>query len=217
MSDVLTPFLPSAYDPDEEWKDCNKIDSQEFQLRLNEPLWAMTDALFYLHGYKTNLHESEKFRLLRFKPTVEKMRVYILDAQKTNELTLYDYHVEPITDPNTDDFQKQRDTPFYGSKVRPKEFVEWVKNLPVKLSMLNAEEKENPKPLSDRERISLLKMVIGMAVKGYGYNPQSSRSTTAKEIASDLQLLGVSVDEDTVRKWLRESALQLPSDWNSSP
>ena len=214
MSDVLSPFLPSNNKPDQKWEHFDKISSAEFYQRLNEPLWIMTDALLYLHGYKTNLCEDDKFRFLRFKPTVEKARVYILDAQKTNELKLYDYHIEPVTNPDTDDYQKQRDAPFYTSKVKPKEFVDWAKKLPIKFPMLNFAEGEDPKPLSEKERASLLKIVIGMAVKGYEYNPNASRNTTAKDISSDLQLLGISIDEDTVRKWLKEATQQLPLDWD---
>jgi hypothetical protein len=55
-----------------------------------------------------------------------------------------------------------------------------------------------------KERESLLKIVIGMAVKGYAFNPKASRNTTAAEIAGDLQLLGLGLDEDTVRKYLAE-------------
>lgn len=66
----------------------------------------------------------------------------------------------------------------------------------------------NAKPersLSAKERESLLKLVIGMAVKGYGYDPRASRSSTAKEIAGDLALQDIPLDEDTVRKYLAEA------------
>lgn len=216
MSDVLTPFLPNNNKPDEEWQDFIKITSEEFYKRLNEPLWAMTDALLYLHGYKTNLHDDDKIRFLRFKPTVQKARTYILDAQKTKALELYDYRVESLTKPDTDDFEKQRDAPFYASRVKPKDFVEWAKTLPIKFPMLDIFEEKNPKPLSDKERTSLLKMVIGMAVDTYGYDPKTKRSPIAGEIASALQLRGISLDEDTIRKWLKEAAQHLPSDQGAS-
>jgi hypothetical protein len=60
------------------------------------------------------------------------------------------------------------------------------------------------KMLSARERTSLLKLVIGMAVTGYGYDPTAQRSDQPSEIASDLALAGVPLDADTVRKWLKE-------------
>jgi hypothetical protein len=66
------------------------------------------------------------------------------------------------------------------------------------------------KSLSTRERDSLLKLVIGMAVKGYRYDPAQKRSDIIPDIVGDLQLTGVPLDADTVRKWLREAAELLP-------
>jgi hypothetical protein len=62
-----------------------------------------------------------------------------------------------------------------------------------------------PQTLRSKERDSLLKLVLGMAVDGYGYDPKASRSPVPREIADCLELLGLSIDEDTVRKWLNEA------------
>lgn len=62
------------------------------------------------------------------------------------------------------------------------------------------------KPLNPKERESLLKLIIAMAVEGYGHDPRAGRSTTASEIVGDLDKLGLHLDPDTVRKWLREAA-----------
>ena len=61
--------------------------------------------------------------------------------------------------------------------------------------------------LSERERQSLYKLIIGMAIKGYGHNPFDASKATkkSKEIAGDVALLGMSIDEDTVRKYLTEA------------
>jgi hypothetical protein len=64
--------------------------------------------------------------------------------------------------------------------------------------------------LGTRERESLLKLVIGMAVGGYGYDPRAGRSEQPSQIAADLATAGVALDVDTVRKWLREAAEHLP-------
>ena len=66
------------------------------------------------------------------------------------------------------------------------------------------------KQLGARERESLLKVVIGMAVGGYSYDPKAGRSDRPTEIAGDLERAGVPLDIDTVRKWLREAAELLP-------
>ncbi len=67
-------------------------------------------------------------------------------------------------------------------------------------------------PIGERERESLLKLVIGMAKGGYGYDHKAPRSTTARDVASDLLFSGVALHEDSVRKYLREAATLLPPD-----
>lgn len=64
--------------------------------------------------------------------------------------------------------------------------------------------------LGSRERDSLLKLVIAMATGGYGYNPKAGRSSTATEITNDLQSVGLSLDQDTVRRYLAEGRELLP-------
>jgi hypothetical protein len=66
------------------------------------------------------------------------------------------------------------------------------------------------KLLRTRERESLLKLVIGMAVGGYGYDHAAKRSEQPASIADDLSRLGVGLDIDTVRKWLKQASELLP-------
>ena len=66
--------------------------------------------------------------------------------------------------------------------------------------------------LLTRERETVLKIIIGMAIKGYGHNPQASRNSTAGEVSSDLTLLGIPVSDDTILKYLKEAAEILPPD-----
>lgn len=61
-------------------------------------------------------------------------------------------------------------------------------------------------PLGNREHDTLLKLVIGMAIKGYRYDPAALKSTVLKEIVTDLADLGISIDTDTVRKHLKKAA-----------
>lgn len=62
------------------------------------------------------------------------------------------------------------------------------------------------RPLGTRQRDTLLKLVIGMAVGGYGYEPEATRSSTTSEIVADLAKLGISIDDQTVRGFLKEAA-----------
>jgi hypothetical protein len=62
------------------------------------------------------------------------------------------------------------------------------------------------KPIGTRERNTLLKLVIGMAINGYGHSPGAAKSDAPANIASDLANLGLDVTDDTVRKYLKEAA-----------
>jgi len=66
------------------------------------------------------------------------------------------------------------------------------------------------KSLATRERESLLKLVIGMAMKGYRYDPSALKNTAVPEIVSDLQELALTITDDTVRKYLKEARELLP-------
>lgn len=75
-------------------------------------------------------------------------------------------------------------------------------------SELKAAPKE--KPLGQREGDTLRKLVIGLAMVAYAYDPKAARSEVTAEIASDLAERGLTISDDTVRKHLRESAELLP-------
>ena len=62
-----------------------------------------------------------------------------------------------------------------------------------------------------KERTSVLKLIIGMAVRGYLYEPNAARNTATAEIQSDLENLGIPLDRDTILKWLREASELLPA------
>ena len=67
------------------------------------------------------------------------------------------------------------------------------------------------KPLMTSERDSLLKLVICMAVQGYSYNPEVKKSGIIAEIKSDLELLGIALNDDTIRSYLKQASAKLPA------
>lgn len=99
-----------------------------------------------------------------------------------------------------------------------KQLKDIISNLQSELAKAQRQERlvtERPtkeKPLITRERDTLLKMIIGMAVKGYAYDPNAKKSSSIKDISDDLASLGISLDADTVRKWVKEAAEILPRD-----
>jgi len=66
------------------------------------------------------------------------------------------------------------------------------------------------KPLSARERDSLLRMVIAMATDVYGYDPSAKKNTTTTDICRAAEALNLSIDDETVRKYLKQAAALLP-------
>lgn len=66
------------------------------------------------------------------------------------------------------------------------------------------------KSLGARERESLLKLVLAMAIDGYGYDPSAAKSPTAGELAGHVELLGMSLSDDTIRNYLKEAKELLP-------
>jgi hypothetical protein len=66
------------------------------------------------------------------------------------------------------------------------------------------------KPFTTSERDSLLKLVIGMAVKGYSYDPSAKKNTAVADISTDLVGLGLQLSDDTIRKYLIQGVKKLP-------
>ena len=58
--------------------------------------------------------------------------------------------------------------------------------------------------ITTRERQSLLKLALGMAIKKYRYDPIATKNSATKHIADDLRELSLSLEEDTIRKYLNE-------------
>lgn len=69
----------------------------------------------------------------------------------------------------------------------------------------------NPqKPQSAREREGMLKVIYAMAVGGYGFNKQQQKSTVVPDIVRDLELQGLLLSDDTVRRYIKAACELLP-------
>jgi hypothetical protein len=62
--------------------------------------------------------------------------------------------------------------------------------------------------MQDNPRVttSLLKIVIAMAMEQYAYDPRMKKSDVPSKIVEDAEYWGISIDADTVRKWLKAGA-----------
>lgn len=87
---------------------------------------------------------------------------------------------------------------------------EHIQHLMTRIAEIEAQGQSKEKSLSVRERESLLKLIIGMAVDGYGYDPKGGRSPIAKELSDHLLRLGLSLSDDTIRSYLNEAKEHLP-------
>lgn len=65
---------------------------------------------------------------------------------------------------------------------------------------------QRPKSAETIEKQTRLRLIIGLVIASYNHDPRASRTTTAAAIRRDLETLGMSMDEDTIRKILREAA-----------
>ncbi len=89
---------------------------------------------------------------------------------------------------------------------------EHVQHLMTRIAEIEAQGQSKEKSLSVRERESLLKLIIGMAVDGYGYDPKGGRSPIAKELSDHLLRLGLSLSDDTIRSYLNEAKEHFPGE-----
>jgi hypothetical protein len=75
-------------------------------------------------------------------------------------------------------------------------------------AQVNAHQRKE-KALNPKERSSVLTLIISMAIKSYGYDPQKSHNAAIKRITSHVYEIGLKLDEDTVRDWLKDGAFFL--------
>lgn len=78
-----------------------------------------------------------------------------------------------------------------------------------KKSKLGRSNAADDKPLDPRERSTMLKMIIAMAIEGYRYDPKAERSAIPSEIESDMNLLGIGINLETIRKHLKSGSALL--------
>lgn len=110
------------------------------------------------------------------------------------------------------DFVETRTGAIGNRRVEPAKCVTWAiaRGMHVPESFRNlaitAASSAKRESLHPKERDSLLKLVITMAIKGYKHDPRAQRSDAIKRIVDDAAECGLSIDADTVRKWVDKAA-----------
>lgn len=66
--------------------------------------------------------------------------------------------------------------------------------------------------LGTRERETLLKIIVGMAIRGYSFDPNRERNNATTDILDDLAVLGLTLDPKTLRKKLSDACELIDQD-----
>lgn len=179
-----------------------RISKSTVSKKMNEPLWDICSAVLYLHGFepaeiKNSIQGADSnFSIVNSEPSLKQIITFLNDSAKIGTIELFS------------------GGNFKSNKVKPKEFMEWARTLNMDFSnLVLPKEQTMSGDLKPKERNTLLKLLLGLALTNYEYNPQASKNSTAKDIVNDLSLHGLHVDEDTVRKWLNQSKEFLPVEW----
>ncbi|MCS5711457.1 hypothetical protein [Candidatus Berkiella aquae] len=68
--------------------------------------------------------------------------------------------------------------------------------------------------LNETERNYMLKLILGMAVTSFGFNPHDNKNLATGNkpgsIKAELSSIGLAIDEDTIRKYLKEAKGRYP-------
>lgn len=91
-----------------------------------------------------------------------------------------------------------------------------IEELESKIVELEAELRrtsERERDLTPKERLSLYRIILGLAIEKYHYNMKAQRHGAGPKIATMLTRRGVRIDQDTVTKWLKIAAEEVGSEF----
>jgi hypothetical protein len=203
---TFDPYDPSTSRPDE---DAQEYDPADFKSWVRMPFWTSREAAELS---------------LRIEPTTAN---HLKDAHPVSvRIARLQRHIERA--------MSVGQLPGKPERVSPVDFVCWAEkhsiDLPRSLQFgvprkcqersavpdetadsgndLGGADRGCEEPIPTRARNTLLRMILGMAIKKYRYRP-NDRSGAARSISDDLEILGLQVSDDTVRKWLDEAVTEL--------
>lgn len=101
--------------------------------------------------------------------------------------------------------------PEMRAELPPAQWVSWAKQMkfhvPQCLEAVSHPIKPANKASETQGTNTLMKMVYGMAVAKYGFDPvNKGRTDVVSRIVSDLEIHGVELHAETVRTWLKKAA-----------
>jgi len=99
--------------------------------------------------------------------------------------------------------------------------LEYRENLPKQLVDFHAQSKDEEwidssvvrqtqsslnNELADREKATLFKLIAAMSMGRYKYDPSKETNSSTSWIRDDLEIIGLSLDSKTIRKWLSKAS-----------
>lgn len=199
--------------------------------RIKKSAEGLARPFWYAGGFETEEHKADFEHWLRMKWwDLAQATALSIGFEPRHEIT-FDPLGMKVHHPARSFYEKRRDLirnnfqTQHGCFIHPIKFCEWAvsSKLPVHIDLLEAanviletkfalpdRRTRRTNKLENRERVALLKLVIGMAVKGYSFDPSAKRSRTPQEICDDLALLGLTLDVKTIRKYLAEGTRLIP-------
>lgn len=202
----ITPLRGTGYvKPKPNLENASKIPC-DFEKWSKMPYWDLTEATFLICGIDPDLASTVRLDNLALEPTPLTKKI-----NNTQEILKRAYQMGELS-----------------TRIEPNHFISWAEKHEIEfpdelknqvgLRKKNQQttpeksSKEENKILHTRERETLLKIIIGMAVEQYGYDPAIKRNDATSNIVSDLAVCGITIDADTVRDKLQQAAELLPQD-----
>jgi len=162
----------------------------------------------------------EKTKQIFSKKTIEKISLlpkYYINWAKSKDITLPSEMYKIIEDNKNAEEEKldNLNRKYRTLLVELQKTLQEAKTKEEQINLLKAQIKDksdefeklkNEKILGITDKRSLLKMIYGMAIDGYGWKPEDKKSPTTKEITDAVNTnCDAQIDIDTVRKWLKAS------------
>jgi hypothetical protein len=140
---------------------------------------------------------------------------YLLECIRTDVegIKFTDYRTEPIGEPRFILCDERKGEQRFNIDNRPiiKKMVKYTK-----ADIIESQARDDtPKDLSETERNTMLKLILGMAIDSYGYDPAKTKNSAtgnnSGSIKAALEKIGLSADEKTISKYLKTAAEQYPA------
>ena len=184
----------------EESRKFTQLHIEKLNMLRKKPLWAMDKAILYVSGIYSEEPASVVIEYIKKKPEIERLGLYVTHASMASKLQVLGY-VLPL------DWKANSDIPSYAliehSSIEPEKFISFIKTLPLLFPLFeerddkasDQQSKNNKYKLSTKDTNTLFKLIAGMAIKGYGYDPASTRNPATSEIESDTGVTGIRLDD----------------------